>query len=288
MSHRSGFSDLDYTYDGSSSSMMHSGTSATRLCFSLTRSTGKERDTESGLDYFGARYYASSMGRWMSPGWASKPEAVPYSSLSDPQTLNLYGYMRNNPLGGTDKDGHCGQQQSGGTTCPNVTVTVKPDADPHVMHNQQPNPDVAKVGTTTTITVANGQGTPIAGAKVQENPSTTNNLTGTNSGNLANPQTGTTDAKGTIPDVVAQEVVEEPTSTAEIQDHVNATPYDRTTTQTLTITTPGTNGQTCTCTATYTEHMSNVTNGQLNAPNSSGVNYNLTISPVVVKPTPPQ
>jgi RHS repeat-associated protein len=30
-------------------------------------STGKERDTESGNDYFSARYYASSMGRWMSP-----------------------------------------------------------------------------------------------------------------------------------------------------------------------------------------------------------------------------
>ena len=29
--------------------------------------TGKERDTESGLDYFGARYYTSSMGRFMSP-----------------------------------------------------------------------------------------------------------------------------------------------------------------------------------------------------------------------------
>jgi RHS repeat-associated protein len=29
--------------------------------------TGKERDTESGNDYFGARYYASSMGRFMSP-----------------------------------------------------------------------------------------------------------------------------------------------------------------------------------------------------------------------------
>ena len=29
--------------------------------------TGKERDAESGLDYFGARYYASNMGRWMSP-----------------------------------------------------------------------------------------------------------------------------------------------------------------------------------------------------------------------------
>jgi RHS repeat-associated protein len=29
--------------------------------------TGKERDAESGLDYFGARYYGSNMGRWMSP-----------------------------------------------------------------------------------------------------------------------------------------------------------------------------------------------------------------------------
>jgi hypothetical protein len=58
------------------------------------------------------------MGRFMSPDWATKPEGVPYSSLSDPQTLNLYGYMRNNPLGGTDPDGHCGQQQAGsGTDC---------------------------------------------------------------------------------------------------------------------------------------------------------------------------
>jgi RHS repeat-associated protein len=68
--------------------------------------TGKERDTESGLDYFGARYYASNMGRWMSPDWADKPEAVPYSSLDDPQSLNLNGYVRNNPLSRVDADGH--------------------------------------------------------------------------------------------------------------------------------------------------------------------------------------
>jgi RHS repeat-associated protein len=67
--------------------------------------TGKERDAESGLDYFGARYYASSMGRWMSPDWADKPEAVPYSSLDNPQSLNLYGYVLNNPLSHADKDG---------------------------------------------------------------------------------------------------------------------------------------------------------------------------------------
>ena len=34
--------------------------------------TGKERDSESGNDYFGARYYASTMGRFMSPDWSPK------------------------------------------------------------------------------------------------------------------------------------------------------------------------------------------------------------------------
>jgi RHS repeat-associated protein len=68
--------------------------------------TGKERDTESGLDYFGARYLSSSMGRWMSPDWASKPEAVPYSILDNPQSLNLYSYGWNNPLSNRDEDGH--------------------------------------------------------------------------------------------------------------------------------------------------------------------------------------
>ena len=43
----------------------------------------------------------------MSPDWASKPEAVPYSSLGDPQSLNLYSYVGNNPLSKADADGHC-------------------------------------------------------------------------------------------------------------------------------------------------------------------------------------
>ena len=34
--------------------------------------TGKERDAESGNDYFGARYYAVCMGRFMSPDWSAK------------------------------------------------------------------------------------------------------------------------------------------------------------------------------------------------------------------------
>jgi RHS repeat-associated protein len=69
--------------------------------------TGKERDTESGNDYFGARYYASSIGRWLSPDWSDTPSPVPYADLPNPQSLNLYGYVRNNPLRRTDADGHC-------------------------------------------------------------------------------------------------------------------------------------------------------------------------------------
>jgi len=68
--------------------------------------TGKERDTESGNDYFGARYYASSMGRWLSPDWSAKVYPVPYAKLDNPQTLNLYAYVGNNPLNRFDPDGH--------------------------------------------------------------------------------------------------------------------------------------------------------------------------------------
>jgi RHS repeat-associated protein len=84
-----------------------SSTTPSQVCAFVYLFTGKERDAESGLDYFGARYYASSMGRWMSPDWADKPEPVPYSSLDNPQSLNLYGYVLNNPLSKDDPDGHC-------------------------------------------------------------------------------------------------------------------------------------------------------------------------------------
>ena len=76
------------------------------MLFSRSRYTGKERDAESGNDYFGARYYASTMGRFMSPDWSAKEEPVPYATMNDPQSLNLYAYVRNNPLRGVDPDGH--------------------------------------------------------------------------------------------------------------------------------------------------------------------------------------
>jgi RHS repeat-associated protein len=73
-----------------------------------SRFTGKERDAESGNDYFEARYYSSAMGRFMSPDWAAQEEPVPYANLDDPQSLNLYAYVENNPLARADADGHEG------------------------------------------------------------------------------------------------------------------------------------------------------------------------------------
>jgi RHS repeat-associated protein len=69
--------------------------------------TGKERDSESGLDYFGARYYGSAPGRFMTPDWSPTPVPVPYADFGNPQFLNLYAYVRNNPTTVEDPDGHC-------------------------------------------------------------------------------------------------------------------------------------------------------------------------------------
>jgi RHS repeat-associated protein len=68
---------------------------------SIHKFTGKERDSESGLDNFGARYDSSSMGRFMSPD----PIYIEEQKMLDPQQLNLYSYVRNNPLNLTDSTG---------------------------------------------------------------------------------------------------------------------------------------------------------------------------------------
>lgn len=87
-------------------SMTTSAAWVNEVCFSRSLSTGKEHDAESGNDYFDARYYASSMGRWLSPDWSAKIMPVPYAKLDNPQSLNLYAYVGNNPLTRFDPDGH--------------------------------------------------------------------------------------------------------------------------------------------------------------------------------------
>ncbi len=63
--------------------------------------TGKERDAETGLDYFGARYYSGAQGRFVS----SDPLKMSNSKIENPQSWNGYVYVSNNPLRYTDPDG---------------------------------------------------------------------------------------------------------------------------------------------------------------------------------------
>ena len=59
--------------------------------------TGKERDTETGLDYSGARYYTSGQGRF-----TGADPLLSSGIIYDPQTWNRYSYALNNPLKYTD------------------------------------------------------------------------------------------------------------------------------------------------------------------------------------------
>ncbi|MDN3249778.1 RHS repeat-associated core domain-containing protein [Streptomyces sp. ZSW22] len=62
------------------------------------RFSGKERDEESGLAYFGFRYYAPWLGRWASPDPAGAVDG-----------LNLYAYVRDNPAALEDVSGLAGE-----------------------------------------------------------------------------------------------------------------------------------------------------------------------------------
>lgn len=78
----------------------------------MAQFSGKERDGETGLDYFGARYMSAAQGRFTSPDphniiTEASGEEEFASFLSNPQNWNRYAYVTNNPLSITDPDGRC-------------------------------------------------------------------------------------------------------------------------------------------------------------------------------------
>lgn len=89
--------------------------------------TGKERDSETGLDYFGARYYGNVFGRF-----TSADEPFVHQDTSDPQSWNPYGYARNNPIRYVDADGRqvrvCLNTAGGGQQCETVDDRTYVDA----------------------------------------------------------------------------------------------------------------------------------------------------------------
>src|SRR5690348_16953791 len=88
--------------------------------------TGKPRDAETGLDYFGFRYNSSTLGRWMTPDPAGNLVASP----ANPQSWNQYAYVLNNPATLVDPFGLFGTDpalcstSAGMAYCPGTSVTV--------------------------------------------------------------------------------------------------------------------------------------------------------------------
>lgn len=88
---------------------------STTTCPQNFKFEGKERDVETsvgsgntnGNDDFGARYYSNRLGRWLSADWSNVPTPVPYANLTNPQTLNLYAMVGDDPESFADLDGHC-------------------------------------------------------------------------------------------------------------------------------------------------------------------------------------
>jgi len=74
---------------------------ATEYDASPDRFTSKERDAETGLDYFGARYFSGAQGRFTSPD----PITGTALHVINPQRWNMYAYVLNNPLAFVDPDG---------------------------------------------------------------------------------------------------------------------------------------------------------------------------------------
>ena len=119
----------------------------------ISRSTAKERDVESGLDYFLARYYSGSLGRFTGPD----PKGFSKRTIENPMKWNKYAYVLNNPLALVDPDGKeevtvqlrayipyasvgpFRGDNRGPTTSQNVTsrtaITVRVETDPSIAQN---------------------------------------------------------------------------------------------------------------------------------------------------------
>ena len=108
-------------------------------CTQNYKFNGKELDPDMGVYDFGARFFQDGIARFYQPDfneYSSHPSPVPYAKLNNPQSLNLYTYVLDNPLSLRDPDGHLfngsgpgsgGCQQSGANpACGGPSETANP------------------------------------------------------------------------------------------------------------------------------------------------------------------
>ena len=181
--------------------------SYTNTCPQNYKFEGKERDTETGNDDFGARYYSNRFGRWLSADWSSVPVAVPYANLTNPQTLNLYSMVADDPESFADLDGHCWKwlqgvcpshgddqvrQNQGAQQTPQTTIKITNDSKNHTRTLTET--------TTSNITIQDGNGnTTATGTQTTTTSVTVSTANETNGQVLGGTQTNTltlTDSSG--------------------------------------------------------------------------------------------
>ena len=235
--------------------------------------TAKERDIETGLDYFGARYYGSMMGRFTSadPLMASGRACVP-------QSWNRYSYVLNNPLNLIDPNGleDDDAQDPKKKKDPNPPQPAPTPSDPSlpkvtVNTNGTPNGTEAKsniqrpdgiyitgVVAPLTITITDQSDKPLAGLTVTETNKVLKEQPKLQFSQ--NTSTVTTDANGSFMDLVygnateSSQKVSPADATQIVQDQIKI-PTEVVTEQTLEISAPG---QGVIATAVYQRTFSNL------------------------------
>lgn len=103
--------EIGSTTSGRSTSLGYGGSDGVRDQF-----TGQQRDGETGLDYFNARYYASTQGRF-----TSADPLLASGNAHRPQTWNRYAYVSNNPLKMVDPTGMSQQHPCAELSSANLT-----------------------------------------------------------------------------------------------------------------------------------------------------------------------
>ena len=269
--------------------------------------TSKERDVETGLDYFYARYYGSLMGRF-----TSADPLMASGKASMPQSWNRYSYVLNNPSKLVDpyglvdadpqdrkkKDPRSAQPQPTPSEAPLPIVTVTTSTDPRATNGTEPRANaplpngsyVTGVIAPLTITITDPSGNPLQGLTVTE----TNRVIEAEPA-LAfkqNPTTITADANGSFTDIVfgnakvTSEKVSPEEATKIVQNQIESR-VKVVTEQTLTISAPN---QGIIATAVYQRTITNLDENGNRRPafDSSGRrhvnNFNINVGPVTVSP----